>query len=110
MPRRTPILAFLLAPVALILLMLLWRHALVPLYRTVWYSDTVLQWRLDSRQPATRIAAAKDVGSSGTEDTALLGELVAHFETDTSMEVRKSAAATLGHLGSDRPPAAELHA
>ena len=103
MPRRTPILAFLLAPVALVLLMLLWRHALVPLYRTVWYSDTVLQWRLDSRQPATRIAAAKDVGSSGTEDTTLLGELVAHLETDASMEVRKAAATTLGLLGWNRP-------
>ena len=42
MPRRTPILAIILAPVALYLLVQLWTHAVVPLYRVVWYSDTVL--------------------------------------------------------------------
>jgi HEAT repeat protein len=107
MPRRTPILAIILAPVALYLLVQLWGHALVPLYRTVWYSDTVLKWRLASDEPAMRISAAKDAGSWRTEDVTLLNELVASLKTDESVEVRKAAANTLGGLGSQRPLSAD---
>ena len=70
MPRRTPILAIILAPVALYLLVQLWTNALVPLYRVVWYSDTVLKLRLASDEPAIRIKAAKDAGSWLAEDPA----------------------------------------
>ena len=103
MSRRTPILAIILAPVALYLLMQLWTHALVPLYRGVWYSDTVLKWRLTSDEPAIRIKAAKDAGLRRAEDAALLNELVASLKTDESVEVRKAAATALGQLGSQRP-------
>lgn len=48
MSRRTPILAIILAPVALYLAVLFWDDALVPLYRAVWRNDTVLKWRLGS--------------------------------------------------------------
>ncbi len=107
MAHRTPILAIILAPVAVYLLVLLWNHALVPLYWSVWYGDTVLQWRLDSEEPAIRIAAVKDVGSARAEDTALLDELVARMQTDESPEVRKVAATSLGQLGWNRPLTAE---
>jgi hypothetical protein len=101
--RRTPILAIILAPVALYLLMQLWTHALVPLYRGVWYSDTVLKWRLTSDEPAIRIKAAKDAGLRRAEDAALLNELVARLKTDESVEVRKASATALGQLGAQRP-------
>ena len=101
--RRTPMLAIILAPVALYLLMQLWTYALVPLYRGVWYSDTVLKWRLASDEPAIRIKAAKDAGLRGAEDAALLDELVSGLEADESVEVRKAAATSLGQLGSQRP-------
>ena len=101
--RRTPILAIILAPVALYLLMQLWTHALVPLYRGVWYSDTVLKWRLTSDEPAIRIQAAKDAGLRRAEDAAVLNELVTHLRTDESVEVRKASATALGQLGSQRP-------
>ncbi|MDH3512338.1 MAG: hypothetical protein OER85_15915 [Gammaproteobacteria bacterium] len=101
--RRTPVLAIILAPVALYLLMQLWTYALVPLYRGVWYSDTVLQWRLASDEPAIRIQAAKDAGLRGAEDAGLLDQLVSALESDESVEVRKVAATSLGQLGSQRP-------
>jgi HEAT repeat protein len=107
MPRRTPLLAIILAPVALYLLVLLWTHAVVPLYRGVWYSDTVLKWRLASDEPAIRIQAAKDAGLRRAEDVAVLDELVASLKTDESVEVRKASATTLGQLGSQRPLSAE---
>ncbi len=103
MPRRTPILAIILAPVALYLLVQLWTYAVVPLYRGVWYSDTVLKWRLASDEPAIRIQAAKDAGSWRAEDAAVLDELVAILKTDESVEVRKASATTLGLLGAQRP-------
>jgi len=103
MSRRTPILAIILAPVALYLLLQLWTQALVPLYRDLWYSGTVLRWRLASDQPAIRIKAAKDAGLRSAGDAALLDVLVASLMTDESVEVRKAAAAALGQLGSQRP-------
>ena len=107
MSRRTPILAIILAPVALVLLRLLWNHALVPLYGYVWYSDTALHWRLNSNEPAIRIAAVKDLGSPRAQDTALIGELVARMQSDESPAVRKSAATSLGHHGWYRPLTAD---
>ena len=107
MPRRTPLVAILLAPVVLVLLMLLWRQTLVPLYRTVRYSDTVLQWCLNRDQPAMRIRAAKDIGLSRTDNPAMVGELVTHLETDDSSEVQKASASALGQLGAQRPVSAE---
>ena len=107
LPRRTPILAIILAPVALYVLVQLWDHALVPLYRAVWYGDTVMTWRLNSDEPAIRIQAAKDAGSWRAVDAPLFDELVVSLKTDESVEVRKATAATLGMLGSQRPLSAE---
>jgi HEAT repeat protein len=107
MPRRTPILAIILAPVALYLLVQLWTHALVPLYRATWYSDTVLKWRLTRDEPAIRIQAAKDVGLRRAKDAALFDELAASVKTDESVEVRKASATSLGQLGAQRPLSAE---
>ena len=107
MLRRTPIWTIILAPVALVLLVLLWNKALVPLYQAVRYSDTVMQWRLGSDEPATRIDAIKDVTSPRARDTALLGELVTRLRADESPEVRKAAAHSLGNLGSQAPLSAE---
>ena len=99
MPRRTPILAIFLAPVVLYLLVQLWGHGVVPLYRAVWYSEIVLKWRLGSSEPAMRISAAKDAGSRSAEDADLLDQLVVSLRTDESVEVRKAAATSLGRLG-----------
>ena len=103
MLRRTPMLAIILAPVALYLLVLLWTEALVPLYRYVWYSDTVLQRRLNSEEPAIRIAATKDVASTRFVDAELIHELVARLQTDESAGVRNAAATALGQRGSYQP-------
>jgi len=107
MPLRTPILAIVLAPVALYLLVLLWTQALVPFSRFVWYGDTVLRWRLDSEEPAVRVAAVKDVAAPRARDTALLDDLVERINTDESPAVRKAAATALGQLGAQRPLTAE---
>ena len=103
MTRRTPILAIILAPLALYLLVQLWHRALVPLYLSAWYSDTALQWRLDSKQPASRIGAIKDIASPRAEGTVLLDEVVTRLQTDESLEVRKAAATTVGQLGWRQP-------
>lgn len=100
MPRLTPILAIVLASVALYFLAPLWADTLVPLYRSVWYSDLVLKWRLGSDEPAIRIAAVKDAGSWSAEDAALLDQLVESLNTDESRPVRNAAARSLGQLGS----------
>lgn len=97
-PRRTPLLAIILAPVALYLLVLLWEQALVPLWRSVWYSDTVLQWRLDSARPELRIDAIKDAASRRAGDVVLLDELAERLQSDESKGVRMAAAASLGQL------------
>jgi len=107
MPRRTPIWTIILAPVALYLLVLLWNKALVPLYQAARYSDTVMQWRLGSDEPATRIEAIKDVTSPRAGDTTLIDELVTRLRSDDSPEVRKAAAHSLGNLGSQEPLSAE---
>lgn len=106
-PRRTPLLAIILAPVALYLLVLLWEQAFVPLWRSVWYSDTVLQWRVDGDRPETRIVAIKDIASRRGDDEVLLDALVARLQADESKGVRMAAAAALGRLGSHRPLTAE---
>jgi HEAT repeat protein len=102
MSRRTPIWTIILAPVVLLLLVLLWNQTVVPLYRAVWYSDTVMAWRLGHDDPAMRISAVKDVTSPRAADTALLDELVARLQSDESAEVRKAAANSLGNIGSQR--------
>jgi len=103
MPRRTPIIAIILAPLVLYLLAFLWKQAIVPLYLAARYSDTVMEWRLDGAQPASRIAAIKDIGSSRAADTRLFDDLVISLRTDESQEVRKTAAAALGGHGSQQP-------
>ena len=106
--RRTPILAIILAPVALYILMQLWTHALVPLYQGVWHSDTALKWRLASDEPAIRIKATRDAGLRLAENAAVLDELVANLKTDESVEVRKASVTALGQLGSQRPLSDEV--
>ena len=59
MRRRTPLLAILLAPVVTVLAVLLWKMALVPLYRSLWFSDTAVQWRLSSDDPQIRSEALR---------------------------------------------------
>jgi len=100
---RTPILAIIGAPVALYLLVPLWREAVVPLYRFVWYSDTVLERRLNSGEPAIRIAATKAIGSPRVVGADLIDELVDRLQTDESASVRTAAAAALGQRGSLQP-------
>ena len=107
MNRRTPLLAIILAPLALYLLVQLWHRVLVPLYLSAWYSDTALQWRLDSKQSASRIGAIKDIASPRAEGTALLDEVVRRLQIDESLEVRKAAATTVGKFGSRQPLTAE---
>ena len=107
MPRRTPILAIILAPVVLYILVQFWDDAFVPVYRAVRYSDTLLMWRFGSDEPAMRIGAAKDAGSWPVKDAAFIAELVVHLAIDESVEVRKAAATSLGQIGSQRPLTAE---
>jgi len=106
-PRRTPILAILLAPLALYLLAQLWVGVVVPLARTAWHSDTVLRWRLDSDRPEVRIDAARKAASPGAADTALLDELSARASADESLQVRQAAITSIGQLGFQQPLPAE---
>ncbi|MFW2404875.1 MAG: HEAT repeat domain-containing protein [Gammaproteobacteria bacterium] len=99
---RTPLRALLLAPVVLLVLVVLWSRAIVPLYRYVWYSDTVLQWRLGSERPEARIDAARAIAGSRSQDQALVTELVSRLQTDESPDVRAEAARALGGLGARR--------
>ena len=103
MRRRTPIIAILLAPIALYGLVILWEQALVPIYRSIWYGDTVLQARLASDEPATRIGALKDVNIVEPLDDKIVERIVTLLETDESLEVRKAAAHTLGYIGATHP-------
>ena len=103
MRRRTPIVAILLAPIALYGLVILWEQALVPIYRSIWYGDTVLQARLASDEPATRIDALKDVNIVEPVDEKIVERIVTLLETDESLEVRKAAAHTLGYIGATHP-------
>ena len=102
-PRRTPIIAIILAPVILYLLVSLWNKGLVPLARSIWFSETVSQWRLDSDRPAARIDAIKDIGSQRSEDSALINELVERMQNDESAEVRKAAVTSIGQHGANNP-------
>lgn len=99
MQRRTPLIAIILAPIALFLLVLLWNNALVPLYQIVWYGETMSTWRLGSDHPEIRVDAIENIGSFGADDPALLEELVRHMQSDPSAEVRRAAANSLGQHG-----------
>lgn len=99
MQRRTPILAILLAPVALYGLVLLWQFALLPLHVLTWHSDTVLRWRLGSNEPEHREKALLHAMSARSPDQALFGKIVDIMRTDAAPQVRTAAAHTLGQIG-----------
>lgn len=103
MPRRTPLVAIILAPVVLYFVAVLWKTAIVPIYRAVRYSDTVAGWRLDREAPAARISAIKDLSATGSADREVMHELVVRLHSDESIEVRKAAAEGLGRLGRNTP-------
>lgn len=107
MTRRTPIFAFILAPLVLYLLAQLWLHVVVPVARTAWRSDAVVERRLESGQPAVRIAAAKDAATAAADDTELVARLVQAALTDENSAVREAAVTSLGWIGEQHPLPAE---
>lgn len=111
MSRRTPVLALLLAPVALYALLLLWKWALVPLYHSVWYGETVVQWRLEASAPGTREQALRSAMSLRNPGPALVSRIVSMMGSDPAPSVRTAAVHALGQLGSRAPlPAAARQA
>ena len=72
MSRRTQIWTVILAPFAFYLPVLVWNKVLVPPYQTVWYGDTVIQWRLDSDEPAMCMGAIKGAQFTSIRPTLLL--------------------------------------
>ena len=115
MRRRTPLLAILLAPVVTVLAVLLWKMALVPLYRSLWFSDTAVQWRLSSDDPQIRSEALRataqklrDLHSRAGEEE-WIGKIVAIMGTDEAPTVRVDATRSLGAIGHRRslPKAAQ---
>ena len=103
MRRHTPIVAIVLAPVALYALAILWQHALIPVYRSIWHADNTLQIRLASGEPAMRISALKDVPAARPLDAQLAHKIATLVGTDANPEVRKSAAGALGRVGAQQP-------
>lgn len=99
MKRSTPVLAIVLAPIALIGLALLWKPAIVPLYVSVWHGNTAVQWRLRSGDPQTREKALQDAMSVRSPNEALFEKMVDIMRTDAVRQVRGAAAHTLGQIG-----------
>ena len=99
MPRRTPIAAILLAPVALYLFMHLWKDLIVPLSRTVWRSNIVTDWRLGSDRAETRVDAISQMASAPVLEAARIEGLLTSLEADASEDVRRAALAALGQIG-----------
>ncbi len=111
MQRRTPILAIVLAPIALYGLLVLWEQVLVPLSASVWGSHTVLRWRLGSSDPGTRENALRRAMSVRFPDEALIGSILDIMRTDSAAQVRAAAAHSLGQIGHRQPlPAAARQA
>ncbi len=103
MKRTTPIMAIVLAPIALIALAALWESAIVPLYVWAWHGNTALQWRLGSGVPEIREKALQDAMSVRSPEAALFGKIVDIMRTDTVPQVRAAAAHTLGQIGRQQP-------
>jgi len=103
MTRRTPLLALLLAPVVLFALLLLWQFALGPLYRSVWYGATAVQWRLDSSDAKTREQALHQAMSLHPPEATLIAKIVAMAGSDPAPSVRYTAVRSLGQLGTREP-------
>lgn len=99
MRRRTPIIAIVLAPVVLYGLVIVWEQALASLYRSIWYGDTVLRFRLASGATSTRISGLKDIAVLRPVDTDLVEKVVTLMERDEALEVRKAAISALGWIG-----------
>jgi hypothetical protein len=63
MRRQTPYWAFLLAPVVLLIVSILWSSVFGPLYVAVRYSNSVIQYQMRSENPKTRVAAIQHVAA-----------------------------------------------
>jgi HEAT repeat protein len=98
----TPLVAIVLAPVALLLLILSWDMALVPLYRFVRFSQIAIEWRLDNEIPAKRISAIRDIGLLSSVDDVWLDKLIVRMGDDESADVRVAAAKVVGQHGQTR--------
>ncbi|MDH3691109.1 MAG: hypothetical protein OEU36_16815 [Gammaproteobacteria bacterium] len=103
MRRRTPIVAIILAPIAIWALLQLWQHALLPLYVSIWRSESVLQLRLASDDSRIRTQALQQAMSARPEDEELIRKIVEIMQADVVMEVRTNAAHTLGQIGHRQP-------
>jgi len=103
MNRRTPLLAVVLAPLAIWVLVFLWKAALLPLYVSLWHGDTVLKMRLAHEDPATREQALRDAMSSDLQDAQLALEIVQVLHSDAASDLRSSAGQTLGQIGRREP-------
>jgi HEAT repeat protein len=100
--RRTPLFALILAPFALLALVLAWEHALLPLFTSAWRSEVVVQVRLASDDAGTRSKALRDAVSVQPPSEALIGRLVEVIRADPAPAVRAEAALALGAMGNRR--------
>ena len=98
MNRRTPVIAILLAPVFLYGLMLLFNFSVTTSF-SVMKSERVLQFRLSSENPKTRMRALKLIRKKRPVSEPLLQSVVKILRTDTVRDVRSAAAHTLGQIG-----------
>ncbi|MFT4564965.1 MAG: HEAT repeat protein [Gammaproteobacteria bacterium] len=98
--RQTPYWAYLLAPIVVLAIAMLFSSVLGPLYVSIRYSETVIVFQMRSETPKTRLAALRNISRIDTPSAELADELVSFTNTDSSNEVRRAAITALGHLGS----------
>lgn len=72
MRRRTPLIALLLAPIALWAVVMAWNRVLLPLSVKMWRSEPAVQARLAVGDPEMRAKAMSEAASAGVRPPSVI--------------------------------------
>ena len=97
--HRTPLLALILAPFALLALVLAWNLVLLPLTGAAWRSEVVVRARLANGDAGMRSTALRDAVSVRPPGEALIGKVIEIIRADPVPAVRAEALRALGAIG-----------
>lgn len=103
MPRRTPWIALILAPVALWTVVMAWNHVLLPLSVTLWRSETAVRARLAVGGPDMRAKAMREAASAKALDPSTVATLLESARSERNPMVRAAALRGLGTIGERQP-------
>lgn len=103
MPRRTPWIALVLAPVALLAVVMTWNGVLLPLSVKLWRSEPAVRARLAVGDPEMRIKALRDVAWARQPDASSVDMLLQSARTERDPMVRAAAVRGLGSIGERQP-------